>query len=61
MLPSLADSPETAAFVPIIVGFLALFVVAAVAVTFWPAAPGRARLWIVATIPAALFMVLDLP
>lgn len=61
MLPSLADSPETASFLPIIIGFLALFVAAAVVVTFWPAAPGRARLWVVAAIPAALFMMLNLP
>ena len=61
MLPSLASSPETAAFLPVILGFLGLFIVAAVTVTFWPAAPGRARLWIVAAVPAVLFLLMNLP
>ena len=42
LLPTLSTSPETASFLPLIVAFLALFVLGAALATFWPSAPGAA-------------------
>ncbi len=58
ILPEL-DSPDTAAFLPILVGFALAFAVAATAVTFWRSAPRRPWLWIVALVPAVLFLLMN--
>jgi uncharacterized cupredoxin-like copper-binding protein len=53
------DSPDAAAFLPILAGFALAFAVAAALATFWRAAPARPRFWIVALVPAVLFLLLN--
>jgi uncharacterized cupredoxin-like copper-binding protein len=58
ILPDL-DSPNTAGFVPVIVGFgLALAAVAAAA-TFWGAAVARPGFWLLGLAPAVLFLLMN--
>jgi len=58
ILPEL-DSPDAAAFLPILIGFAVAFAVAATAVSFWRSAPRRPWLWIVALVPAVLFLLMN--
>lgn len=55
------DNPDTTAFLPILVGFLAVFVAVAVAATAWRSAPRRPRFWLVGLLPAALFLLMNAP
>jgi hypothetical protein len=61
LLPTLATSPETASFLPLIVAFLALFVLGAALATFWPSAPRRSGLWLGLLIVPVLFLLLNAP
>ena len=61
ILPTLATSPETASFLPIILIFLGLFVLGAALATFMPSAPRRRGLWIGFLVPPVLFLLLNLP
>jgi hypothetical protein len=61
LLPTLATSPETASFLPLIGGFLALFVLGAALATFWPSAPRRSWLWLALLIVPVLFLLLNAP
>jgi len=58
ILPEL-DSPDAAAFLPILGGFAIAFAIAAALATFWRAAPARPRFWIVALVPGVLFLLLN--
>jgi len=55
IVPNL-DSPDAAAFLPILVGFGLAFAVAAMLATVWRAAPARPRFWIVALVPGVLLL-----
>jgi hypothetical protein len=61
LLPTLATSPETASFLPLIAGFLGLFVLGAALATFWPSAPRRSWLWLALLIVPVLFLLLNAP
>ncbi|MEO5918550.1 MAG: cupredoxin domain-containing protein [Candidatus Limnocylindrales bacterium] len=61
IVPSLDESPDALAFLPIFVGFIAVFVGAAAVATFLPSAPVRRRLWLVLIIPPVLFLLLNAP
>lgn len=58
ILPEL-DSPDAAGFLPIFVGFGVAIAVAALAVTVWRSAPLRPWLWLVALVPAVLFLAIN--
>jgi uncharacterized cupredoxin-like copper-binding protein len=59
-LPDL-DNPDTAAFLPILLIFFAIFVVAALAATAWAGARRRSWFWLVGLIPPVLFLLLNAP
>ena len=61
ILPSLDESPETRAFLPLILGFLVLFVIGAGLSTFLHSAPRRRWLWIGLLIPPVLFLLMNAP
>jgi hypothetical protein len=61
ILPMLAKSPEVAAFLPIILVFLGLFVLGAGLATFLPSAPRRRWLWLGFLVPPILFLLLNAP
>ena len=61
ILPSLDENPETRAFLPLILGFLVLFVIGAGLATFLPSAPRRRWLWIGLLIPPVLFLLMNAP
>jgi uncharacterized cupredoxin-like copper-binding protein len=61
LLPLLGTSPEAASFLPLLLVFLALFVVISATATFWPSAPRRAWFWPVGAIPTLLFWLLNAP
>jgi plastocyanin len=61
ILPMLATSPDVAAFLPIILVFLGLFVAGAAATTFLPTAHRRRWLWIGLLVPPILFLLLNAP
>lgn len=61
ILPMLAKSPEVAAFLPIILVFLGLFVLGAALATFLPSAPRRRWLWLGFLVPPVLFLLLNAP
>ncbi|HEU0235642.1 MAG TPA: cupredoxin domain-containing protein [Candidatus Limnocylindrales bacterium] len=58
ILPEL-DSPDAAGFLPILVALGIAIALAAVAVSLWRGAPRRPWLWIVALVPAALFLLMN--
>lgn len=61
-LPLLAENPEQGgAFLPLIVGFLALFVVGAAIATFWRSARQRGWVWLALLIPPVLFLLMNAP
>lgn len=55
------DNPETAPFLFIFGIFLVLFVIVAVAATFWSGAPRRPWFWVAGVIPAVLLVLLNAP
>jgi uncharacterized membrane protein YhaH (DUF805 family)/plastocyanin len=62
VLPQLAEHPDEAgAFLPVIVGFLALFVIGAAIATFWRSARRRGWVWLVLLIPPVLFLLMNAP
>jgi uncharacterized cupredoxin-like copper-binding protein len=61
ILPMLAKSPEGAAFLPIILVFLGLFIGGAALATFLPSAPRRRWLWLGLLVPPVLFLLLNAP
>ena len=61
VLPSLEKSPETKAFLPLILAFLVLFVLGAALATFLPSAARRRWLWLGLLIPPILFLLLNAP
>lgn len=58
ILPEL-DSPDTAGFLPIFVAFGIAIGLAALVVSLWRGAPRRPWLWIVALVPAVLFLLMN--
>jgi uncharacterized cupredoxin-like copper-binding protein len=58
VLPDL-DSPNTAAFLPVIVGFGLALAAVAVAATFWTGAVARPWFWLVGLAPAVLFLLMN--
>jgi uncharacterized membrane protein YeaQ/YmgE (transglycosylase-associated protein family) len=61
ILPMLAKNPEVGAFLPIILGFLGVFVLGAALATFLPSAPRRRWLWLGFLVPPVLFLLLNAP
>ncbi len=61
ILPALDESPETKAFLPLILAFLVLFVIGAGLSTFLRSAPRRRWLWIGLLIPPVLFLLMNAP
>lgn len=62
VLPQLAEHPdEVGAFLPLIVGFLALFVIGAAIATFWRSARRRGWVWLALLIPPVLFLLMNAP
>jgi uncharacterized cupredoxin-like copper-binding protein len=58
ILPDL-DSPTTAGFVPIIVGFGLALAAVAVSATFWAGAVARPGFWLLGLGPAVLFLLMN--
>lgn len=61
LLPAMNSSPDVAAFVPVLGVFLALFVLCGVLAAFLPSAPRRRWFWLVALLPAILFLLMNAP
>jgi uncharacterized membrane protein YhaH (DUF805 family) len=62
ILPQVAEHPdEVGAFLPVIVSFLAVFVIGAAIATFWRTARRRAWVWLVLLIPPVLFLLMNAP
>jgi plastocyanin/uncharacterized membrane protein YhaH (DUF805 family) len=62
ILPQLAEQPDQVGpFLPIIGGFLALFVIGAAIATFWRSARGRGWVWLALLIPPVLFLLMNAP
>lgn len=62
ILPQLAKSPDQVGpFLPLIVGFLAIFVVGAAIATFWGGARRRDWIWLALLVPPALFLLMNAP
>ena len=61
ILPLLATQPDAAGFLPLVLVFLVLFVIAAALATAWRSAPRRAWFWLVAAVPSVLFLLLNAP
>lgn len=61
LLPAVSEDPALGAVVPVLFVFLGLFVVAATAATFLPAAPRRAWFWLIALLPDLGFFAMNGP
>ncbi len=61
ILPTLDESPETKAFLPLILVFFALFLIGAGLATFLRSAPRRRWLWLGLLIPPVLFVLMNAP
>jgi len=61
ILPAAKESPEAAAFIPLFVIFLAVYVVGAAAASFMKSAPHRPWLWLVLLVPPILFFLMNAP
>lgn len=62
ILPQLAKSPDQVGpFLPLIGGFLAIFVVGAAIATFWGGARRRGWVWLALLVPPVLFLLLNAP
>ena len=60
VLPEL-DNPEVAPFLVVFGVFLGLFLIVAMAATFWRGAPRRPWFWLVGLVPAVALMLLNAP
>lgn len=61
-LPQLAESPEQVGpFLPLIGGFLVVFVIGAAIATWWRSAPRRAWVWLALLAPPVLFLLMNAP
>jgi hypothetical protein len=61
-LPELAAHPEQVGpFLPLIGGFLVLFVIGAGIATFWRSARRRAWIWLALLVPPVLFLLMNAP
>jgi uncharacterized cupredoxin-like copper-binding protein len=61
ILPSMAEQPEVAAFLPLIAVFLGLFLVVALTTSLWVGTTRRGWVWLVGLVPPILFLLLNLP
>jgi hypothetical protein len=62
ILPELAKNPDQVGpFLPLIGGFLIVFVIGAAVATFWRSAPQRGWVWLVLIIPPVLFLLMNAP
>jgi hypothetical protein len=61
LLPAAATEPSLGAIIPILAGFLVVFIACAALAAFWRSAPSRPRFWIVALVPAVLFLLMNAP
>ena len=62
LLPLLAENPdEVGAFLPVLVVFLAVFVIGAAIATFWRSARRRGWVWLVLLVPPVLFLLMNAP
>ncbi len=61
ILPMMAEQPEVAEFLPLIVVFLGLFLVAALATSLWSGASRRGWVWLAGVVPPILFLLMNAP
>ena len=62
VLPQVAKSPDQVGpFLPLIAGFLAIFVVGAAIATFWDGARQRPWVWPALLVPPVLFLLMNAP
>jgi hypothetical protein len=62
VLPELAAQPEEVGpLLPLIGGFLGLFVIGAAIATFWKSARRRAWIWLALLVPPVLFLLMNAP
>lgn len=61
ILPAMAEQPEVAAFLPLVLVFLGLFLIAALATSLWGGAVRRGWVWLAGLVPPILFLLMNAP
>lgn len=61
ILPMMAEQPEVAEFLPLVIVFLGLFLVAALVTSLWSGATRRGWVWLVGVVPPILFLLMNAP